>query len=191
MISPPPAWENSQVSDLLLWCTPGPVSLSVCVSVCVHEAEQVRAHYAGVCKNKTRVIQDRVMHLFSQRKHLNPPRPPNKRFLGEKSEGKQQITSPPSLVKNEHTSRCAHKSVLVRAYLRACVYELSWMCVLSLHESAVITQWRCPWGGSRYIWLRATSPHFIVSCAWQKNCCVCLSMLTDESRSVAWMCVRV
>lgn len=95
------------------------------------------------------------------------------------------------LVKNEHTTRCVHKSVLMWACLHTCVYELSWVCILSLHESAVITQWRCPWGGSFYIWLRATSPHFIVSCAWQKNCCVCLYMSTDGSRVWAHMCVRV
>lgn len=56
--------------------------------------------------------------------------------------------------------------------MHTCLYELSWMCVLSLHESGVITQWRCPWGGSRYIWPHATYPHFIVSCAWQKSCCL-------------------
>lgn len=134
------------------------------------------------------------MHLFSQHDLLNPPLPPTKKKILRKICGKNSKLPPcHPLVKNEHTSRCVHKSLLMRAYLHACVYEQSWMCVLSLHESAVITQWRCPGGGSRYIWLRATSLHFIVSCAWQKNCCVCLSLLTDESRSVVWVrtCVSV
>lgn len=83
------------------------------------------------------------------------------------------------LVKNEHTACCAHKSMLMWACLHTCVYELGWMCVLSLHESAVITQLSCPWGCSFYLWLFARCPHFIVP---DRKTAVCVCVLTTGSR---------
>lgn len=66
------------------------------------------------------------------------------------------------LVKNEGATRCVRKSALMRACLHTCVYELTWLCILSLREPGVITRWKCPQGCRFNVWLRATSPRFIV-----------------------------
>lgn len=86
------------------------------------------------------LIQDRVMQLFSQHKLVNPPLPPKQKILEKNLRENSKLPPRHPLVKNEHASRCVHKSELLRAYLHACVYELSWMRVLSPHESAVIAQ---------------------------------------------------
>lgn len=117
---------------------------------------------------------------------------PETKGFGEKPWEKRKLPPCHPLVKNEHTARRVHKSVLAHAYLRACVYELSWMCVLSLHESAVITRWRCPWGGSHYIWLSATSPSFYCClCLTEKLLCASVHVDWWEQSVSAYVCVCV
>lgn len=81
---------------------------------------------------------------------------------------------------------CA-KSALMRACLHTCVYELSWLCILSLREPGVITRWKCPRGCRLNLWLRATSPHFIVSffCLTEEKLLCCLFVLTNGNVRVA------
>lgn len=146
----------SPVSDLLRFI-PGRVCLSVCPC-------------ADRCTCVKRLLNASFLSLLL----IPRTRWGKSVFLGKTA---NYIPTIPLLKMNLPPTVCTNLCLCVHT----CIYEASWMCVLSLHESAVITQWRCPWSGSRHVWLRATSPHFIVSCAQQQNCCMCLSITADES----------
>ena len=163
--------KNRQASDLLTW------DVRTADRVSYHDGEMVRTI---MWTEKTKSGQSGCVRFLCTNT-LSTPLAQNSWFEKKNHREDRTLTPLHLLVKNEHTTRCLHKSVLMWACLHTCIYELSWMWVLSLHESAVITQWRCPWGGSSCIWLRTTSPHlfFLVS---DRKTAVCVCMLTDGSR---------
>lgn len=78
------------------------------------------------------------MCLWSQRQLLTAILPPVRRKLSGKTANYLPAIIP--LLKNERAARCVRKSALKRACLHTCVYELSWLCILSLREPGVITR---------------------------------------------------
>lgn len=80
----------------------------------------------------------------------------------------------PAIPSLKMSSVCAHKSLLMWACLHTCVYELGWMLLLSLRESAVITQWRFPWGCcSSHLALRHI-PSFLLYFGFDRKTAVCV-----------------
>lgn len=80
------------------------------------------------------------------------------------------------LVKNEHTTKCAHKSLLMWAWLHTCGYELGWFYLLSLRESACNYTVKVPMGAA-VLALRHI-PLFLLYCGFDRKTDVCVCVLT-------------